>query len=177
MVECTVTSGEGKSPFLLLTAMKGITCACTQRKCRNTERQEVCCVSNKAAFPGAHMYRDTVPWCDLPLVQPRYFCVTPLGGGFSGAAGSELHLAFRVLLHVPSDQEGTTSARRQQSTEVEAGVLRFEVKVSLLPPVQAGGDILVPGQMLSNDTETKSCCMFRSAEERQVWITDFQEPF
>lgn len=110
-------------------------------------------------------------------MQPWHFYVTPLGGGFSGAAGSELHLAFRVLLQVLSDQEGTTSTCRQQSTEVEVGVPWFEGKVSLLPPVQAGGDILVPGQMLSSDTETKSCCMFLSAEERQVWIIDFQEPF
>lgn len=70
-----------------------------------------------------------------------------------------------------------TSACVQQSTEVEVEVPWFKEKASLLPPVQAGGDILVAGQMLSNDTETKSCCMFLSAEERQVWIVDFQEPF
>lgn len=43
--------------------------------------------------------------------------------------------------------------------------------------MQAGGDILAAGQMLSNDTETKNCCVFLSAEERQILIFDFQEPF
>lgn len=40
----------------------------TERKCRSTGREEVCCVSNEAAFPKeTHMYRHTVTRCDLPL--------------------------------------------------------------------------------------------------------------
>lgn len=139
-------------------------------------------MSNKAALSGETPNFRHTQYCGVichwgEAGAAVTFCVTLLGDGFSGAAGSELHLAFHVLLQVLSHQEGMTSTCVQQSTEVEVKVPWFKEKASLLPPVQAGGDILVAGQMLSNDTETKSCCMFLSAEERQVWIIDFQEPF
>lgn len=43
-VECPVTSGEDKSPFLLLAAMKGITCACTQRENAEVREGKKCAV-------------------------------------------------------------------------------------------------------------------------------------
>lgn len=91
--------------------MRDHLCLYTERKFINTGREEVCCVSNKAAVSGENthlqthaQYRGVICHCGR-VSAALTFCVTPLGDGFSGA---ELHLAFRVLLQLLSDQEGTT---------------------------------------------------------------------
>lgn len=123
--------------------MRDHLCLYTERKFRNTGREEVCCVSNKAAVSGENTHLQTHTEyhhgviCDWGRASAAVtFCVTPLGDGFSGAAGSELHLAFRVLLQLLSDQEGTTSPCVQQSTEAEVEVPWFEE--SLPPSPRAG---------------------------------------
>lgn len=66
----------------------------TERKFRNTGREEVCCGNKKAALSGeTPIYRHT-QYCGVICHWGKAgaavaFCVTLLGDGFSGAAGSE----------------------------------------------------------------------------------------
>lgn len=83
--------------FALTSNARHPLCSYTERRFRNTGREEVCCVSNKAAVSGeTHLqthteYRGVIcHWGQAGAAVA--FCVTLMGDGFSEAAGSELHL-------------------------------------------------------------------------------------